>query len=57
MSPVEFAKHKVSTWQEKSREASETADFAAFEFAERELKNYKDMLELWLKRCSKKIGN
>ena len=25
--------------------------------ADRELKNYKDMLELWLKRYSKKIGN
>lgn len=57
MNPVEFAKHKVSTWQEKSREASESADFAAFEFAEREIKTYKDILELWLKRCSKKIGN
>lgn len=53
MNPVEFAKNKVSTWQEKSREASEAADFAAFEFAERELKNYKDMLKLWSKRCSK----
>ena len=56
MNPVEFSKHKVSTWQEKSREASENADLAAFEFAEREIKTYKDMLELWLKRCSE-IGS
>ncbi len=56
MNPVDFAKEKIAEWQEKSREASENADLAAFEFAEREIKTYKDMLELWLKRCSK-IGN
>lgn len=56
MNPVDFVKQKITKWQEKSREASENADLAAFEFAEREIKAYKDMLELWLKRCSK-IGN
>lgn len=56
MTPVDFAKQKITEWQEKSREASENADLAAFEFAEREIKTYKDMAELWSKRCSK-IGN
>lgn len=56
MNPVDFAKQKITEWQEKSREASENADIAAFEFAEREIKTYKDMLELWLKRFSE-IGN
>jgi hypothetical protein len=56
MNPVDFANRKIAEWQEKSREASENADLAAFEFAEREIKIYKDMLELWLKRCSE-IGN
>nr|DAU92874.1 MAG TPA: hypothetical protein [Caudoviricetes sp.] len=56
MNPVDFAKQKITEWQEKSREAGENADLAAFEFAEREIKTYKDMLELWLKRCSE-IGN
>ncbi|WP_315399060.1 hypothetical protein [Neisseria sicca] len=56
MNPVDFANRKIAEWQAKSREASENADLAAFEFAEREIKTYKDMLELWLKRCSE-IGN
>lgn len=56
MNPVDFANQKIAEWQEKSREASENADLAAFEFAECEIKTYKDMLELWLKRCSE-IGN
>ena len=53
MTPVDFANRKIAEWQNKSRAASENADLAAFEFAEREIKTYKDMLELWLKRCSK----
>nr|DAO08900.1 MAG TPA: hypothetical protein [Caudoviricetes sp.]DAQ42903.1 MAG TPA: hypothetical protein [Caudoviricetes sp.] len=56
MNPVDFANRKIAEWQNKSHEASENADLAAFEFAEREIKTYKDMLELWLKRCSE-IGN
>lgn len=56
MTPKEFCERMIKEWQTKSREASENADLAAFEFAEREIKTYKDMLELWLKRCSK-IGN
>ena len=45
MNPVDFAKQKITEWQEKSREAGENADLAAFEFAEREIKNYKAMLK------------
>lgn len=56
MNPVDFANRKIAECQEKSREASENADLAAFEFAEREIKTYKDMADLWLKRCSE-IGN
>lgn len=56
MNPVDFANQKIAEWQTKSREASENADLAAFEFAEREIKTYKDMLELWFKRCSE-TGN
>ena len=56
MNPVDLQNRKSRNGKKKSREASENADLAAFEFAEREIKTYKDMLELWLKRCSK-IGN
>lgn len=56
MTPKEFCERMIKEWQAKSREASEKADLTAFEFAEREIKTYKDMLELWLKRCSE-IGN
>lgn len=56
MNPVDFANRKITEWQEKSREASENADLAAFEFAEREIKTYKDMAELWFKRYLE-IGN
>lgn len=45
MNPVDFAKQKITEWQEKSREAGEKADLAAFEFAEREIKNYREMLK------------
>lgn len=44
MNPVDFANRKIAEWQTKSRAASENADLAAFEFAEREIKTYKDML-------------
>lgn len=56
MDPVDFANRKIAEWQEKSRVASENADLAAFEFAEREIKTYKDMAESWFKRLSE-IGN
>lgn len=51
MNPIDFAKQKIAEWQAKSRAASENADLAAFELAEREVKTYKDMMELWVKRC------
>ena len=41
----EFCQRMIAEWEAKSREASEKADLAAFEFAEREIKNYREMLK------------
>ena len=41
----EFCKRMIAEWEAISREASETADLAAFDFAEREIKNYQEMLK------------
>ena len=41
----EFCERMIAEWETKSREASEKADLAAFEFAEREIKNYQEMLK------------
>lgn len=41
----EFCERMISEWEAKSREASEKADLAAFEFTEREIKNYREMLK------------
>ena len=41
----EFCKRMIAEWEAKSREASEKADLAAFEVAQREIKNYKAMLK------------
>lgn len=45
MNSVEFLKARIAEWEAKSREASEKADLAAFEFAQREIKNYQEMLK------------
>ena len=45
MEPVDFIKKQIAEREAKSREASEKADLAAFEFAEREIKNYQEMLK------------
>ena len=45
MEPVDFIKKQIAEWEAKSREASEKADLAAFEFAEREIRNYREMLK------------
>lgn len=44
----------IEQWSQKSREASERADFAAFEFAEGELANYREMLKRHLQNGSMK---
>ena len=44
----------IEQWSSKSREASERADFAAFEFAEGELANYREMLKRHLQNGSMK---
>ncbi|MFC2306127.1 MAG: hypothetical protein ACFNKE_03360 [Neisseria elongata] len=41
----EFCERMIAEWEAKSREASEKADLAAFKFAEREIKNYWEMLK------------
>lgn len=41
----EFCQRMIVEWEAKSREASAKADLAAFEFAQREIKNYKAMLK------------
>lgn len=41
----EFCERMIAEWEAKSHEASEKADLAAFEFAQREIKNYKAMLK------------
>ena len=45
MGPVDFIKKQIAEWEAKSREAGEKADLAAFEVAEREIKNYQEMLK------------
>ena len=37
---LKFVERQIAGWEAKSKEASENADFKAFEFAEREIKNY-----------------
>lgn len=46
---VQFCNKKNECWQSKSKEASEKADLKAFELAERELGNYKEMLKWYSK--------
>ena len=42
--PREWLMDRIAEWQAKSKEASNNADLPAFEFAEREIKNYQEML-------------
>nr|DAK14625.1 MAG TPA: hypothetical protein [Caudoviricetes sp.] len=43
-SPREWLMDRIAEWQAKSKEASNNTDLSAFEFAEREIKNYQEML-------------
>ncbi|WP_411980794.1 hypothetical protein, partial [Streptococcus pneumoniae] len=52
MGQVEFYEKMIELWSSKSREASERADLAAFEFAEGELANYREMLKRHLQTKS-----
>lgn len=47
MSAADFCRRMIADWEAKGREASERGDLAAFETAERELKNYREMLARW----------
>lgn len=52
MGQVEFYEKMIGLWSSKSREASEQADLPAFEFAEGELANYREMLQRHLQTKS-----
>lgn len=42
---ADFYRRQLEYWQAQSRQASENADYAAFQAAEREAANYRAMLE------------
>ncbi len=44
---LKFVERQIAEWEAKSKEASENGDFKAFEFAERELANYREMLKTY----------
>ena len=46
MTPIEFCDARIKEWEAKLKRASEQADLKGFEHAERELKNYQQMLEI-----------
>lgn len=45
MNAKEFCEKQIAYWLNESRNALENADLEAFEFAERELANYREMLK------------
>jgi len=45
MNAKEFCEKQIAYWLNESRNASDNADLKAFEFAEREIKNYQEMLK------------
>ncbi|CBY91580.1 TPA: hypothetical protein WHT67_000231 [Neisseria meningitidis] len=50
MTAKEFCEKQIAYWANESRKASDDADLKAFEFAEQELANYREMLKQVLKR-------
>ena len=42
---AEFYLRMITEWEAKQKQASEDGDYAAWQRAERELENYKQMLE------------
>lgn len=49
MTPAEWYRERIAEWEAKRKAASEAGDYPAFEAAERELKNYREMLERYEK--------
>lgn len=43
MTPYQFCQNQIDEWTRVSRHASETANLALFEEAEREIANYREM--------------
>ena len=50
MTAEEFCEKQIDYWLNESHKASDNADLKAFEFAEQELANYREMLKQVLKR-------
>ncbi|MBG8648146.1 hypothetical protein FOG08_02960 [Neisseria meningitidis] len=50
MTAKEFCEKQIAYWANESRKAIDDADLKAFEFAEQELANYREMLKQVLKR-------
>lgn len=46
-SPEEFARRQIEKWEAESKSASEKGDYTAWQHAERELANYREMLKRW----------
>lgn len=44
---LKFVERQIVEWEGKRKQASEEADLKAFEFAESEIKNYKEMLKTY----------
>ena len=49
MTPLEFCRQRIAEWEAKLKAASEAGDYPAFQVAERELKNYQEMLKRYEK--------
>ena len=45
MNAEEFCRKQIAYWLNESRKAGDNADLEAFEFAEQELANYREMLK------------
>lgn len=45
MMTADWYRERIAEWEAKSKAASEAGDYPAFQAAERELKNYREMLE------------
>lgn len=45
MNAKEFCEKQIAYWLNESRKAGDNADVKTFEFAERELANYREMLK------------
>lgn len=47
MNNEDWIKEKIQHWEKLKHQASQDGDFKAWEFAEREVQNYQQMLKRW----------